>query len=457
MQYLKLLFIALLLNIAPAIAQDSDLEASLFGGGSEESSEEISDTNSDTGEDALFGGSDFIIDITDAEAPSTSVADELLANEAVAIGGRVSGGLRLSIDPDADEDRGQETFRAGLTSLRTRLFLDARPDTEFRGFMKGDISYSTDDGISVDLREMFIDTDINDTVFLRLGKQTVNWGVGRFFSPANLINIETLDPENPDAELAGPVALKAQLPIGTDNLTGYAIVDDIENGNPVALASRYEFLVGATEVTVGGVYQFDNPWSLMSTAVGKVGDINWFGEAVLEGNVNNKYIVEDSSQSSGLAVRGTDDMYFSATLGGSYTISDPSEDNRYSINLSGQYLYNGFGYSDLGLFTDKRQEINELARSGAISFGDLRNRSQHYAGANASLRLTDFDFSPSVFWLGSLGDGSGRLSTSVRYSGIENITPSFSYTYNYGSEGSEYAPNGADQGMSLSVSLGVSF
>jgi len=449
------LFLGIVSTFGLVMAQDTDLEDSLFGGGTEESSEESSDNASDDasddGEDALFGGSNFIVDITNAAPPSTSVADELLANEPVAIGGRVSGGLRLNINPDANEENGQDMFNAGLTSLRTRLFLDARPDTEFRGFIKGDISYSTDDGIDVDLREMFIDTDINDTVFLRLGKQTVNWGVGRFFRPANLINIETLDPENPDAD---PVALKAQLPIGLDNLTGYAIVDDIENGNPVALASRYEFLVGATEVTVGGVYQFDNPWSLMSTAVGKVGDINWFGEAVLEGNVNNKYIVEDGS---GFAVRGTDDMYLSATLGGTYTISDPSEDNNYSINLAAQYLYNGFGYSDVSLFTENQQAINGLVRSGDISSRDLRNRSQHYAGANASLRITDFDFSPSVFWLGSLNDGSGRVSASVRYSGIENITPSFNYSYNYGAEGSEYAARGSSQSASLSVSLGVSF
>ena len=453
MAIVKLLFIALLLCFTAVLAQDNTLEDNLFGGSSETSEEETAGND----ENSLFGGSDFIIDITDADEPAVSVSDELLASEAVAIGGRISGGLRLSIDPDADTENGQEMFRAGLTNLNTRLFLDARPDTEFRGFIKGDISYSTDDGISVDLREMFIDTDINNTVFLRLGKQTVNWGVGRFFSPANLINIETLDPENPDEELAGPVALKAQIPIGLDNLTAYAIVDDINNGNSIALASRYEFLVANTEITLGGVYQFNNPWSLMTTAVGSFGDVNWFSETVLQGNVNNKFIVEDNSQPSGLIVRGTEDMYFSATLGGSYTFSDPSEEDNFSLSLTGQYLFNGFGYSDLSLFSEKQREISSLARTDALSFRDLRNRSQHYAAANASLRLRDYDFTPSVLWLGSLGDGSGRLSTSVRYSGIDNITPSFSHSYNYGDEGSEYAPNGADQSMSVSVSLGVTF
>jgi len=416
-------------------------EDALFGGGSSDDS---------SGEDDLFGGG-LVSDITDTDVVAS---DDLLTNETVDIGGRISSSIKLSYDPD--EENVEDAFTSGLDNLGARIFLDARPSTDLRGFIKGDVDYDTDDGLSYDLREMFIDTDINNQIFIRAGKQTINWGVGRFFSPANLINIETIDPENPDAELAGPVAAKVQYPIGNNNLTGYALVDDIENGNPIALASRYEFLVGGSEFTVGGVYQFDNPWSVMSTVSTKIGEVNAFAEAVLEGNVNKKFLVLDDSAPQGVSVRGTDDLYFSATVGGSYQYSN--DDDNFSLFVLGQYYFNGLGYEDLSIAKDNQAAIGALIAQGKLSIGDLFGRGQHYGALSiSSPDILKSDLTPSVFWLGNLDDASGRINLGLRYSGIENITPSFSYSYGYGDNGTEYSPFGADQSMSLSVSLGVNF
>ena len=141
----------------------------------------------------------------------------------------------------------------------------------------------------------------------------MNWGVGRFFSPANLINLETIDPENPDEELAGPVAVKAQLPLSTDNLTGYLLLDDIETGDDIGLAGRYEFLVEGYELTVGGLYRSNRPWAVMSTATGAVGDVTVFGELVLEGDSDKVFIVENGNSSLGTAT--SDSLFVSGTVG----------------------------------------------------------------------------------------------------------------------------------------------
>ncbi len=464
-----------------SFAQDdnSALEDSLFGA-SDDSSDEGED-NSSVDEDALFGGSDNNGSSTDEDAlfggsdssgseddlfggssglvseiSATDVvaSDELLTNETVDIGGRISSSVKLTYDPDAEN--AEDAFKSGLDNLGARIFLDARPSTDLRGFIKGDIDYDTDDGLSYDLREMFIDTDINNQVFIRAGKQTINWGVGRFFSPANLINIETIDPENPDAELAGPVAAKVQYPIGNNNLTGYALVDDIENGNPIALASRYEFLAGGSEYTVGGVYQFDNPWSLMSTVSTNIGDVAVFAEAVLEGNVNKKFLVLDDTSLLGVSARTSDDLYFSSTIGASYNYSNDESD--FSIFAFGQYYFNGLGYADISIAKDYQQAIGALLAQGQISVADLFNRGQHYGAL--SISSPDFlksKLTPSIFWIGNLNDASGRINLGLSYRGIDNITPSFSYSYGYGDTGTEYSPFGADQSMSLSVSLGVNF
>lgn len=488
MKICKVFLLAILLGTAflavPTLsfAQDDNgaLEDSLFGSSDDSSSEDDSNVDEDalfgggsednaTDEDALFGGSTdsggendlfggtssggLVSDITESGAVAS---DDLLTNEAVDIGGRISSSIKLNYDPD--EEVFEDALTSGLDNLNARLFLDARPSTDLRGLIKGNIDYDTDDGISFDLREMFVDTDINNQVFIRAGKQTINWGVGRFFSPANLINIETIDPENPDAELAGPVAAKVQYPIGNNNLTGYALVDDIENGNPIALASRYEFLVGGSEYTVGGVYQFDNPWSVMGTVSSKIGEVSVFGEAVLEGNVNKQFIVLDDSAADGVSVRGSDDLYFSATVGGSYQYSSDDVDTNFSVFVFGQYYFNGLGYEDLSVARDNQAAIGKLLASGDLSIGDLFNRGQNYGALSiSSPDILDSNVTPSVFWLGNLDDASGRINLGLSYSGIENITPSFSYSYGYGDNGSEYSPFGPDQNVSLSVSLGVNF
>ncbi len=429
-------------------------EDALFGGGSSDTSDEdalFGGSDDSSSEDDLFGGGGLVSDIVESDSVAS---DELLTNEAVDIGGRISSSIKLTYDPD--EENFEDAFTSGLDNLSARLFLDARPSTDLRGLIKGNIDYDTDDGISFDLREMFVDTDIDNQVFIRAGKQTINWGVGRFFSPANLINIETIDPENPDAELAGPVAAKIQYPIGNNNLTGYALVDDIENGNPIALASRYEFLVGGSEFTVGGVYQFDNPWSVMGTVSSKIGEVSVFGEAVLEGNVNKKFIVADDSVPLGVSVRGSDDLYFSSTLGGSYQYSN--DDDNFSVFVFGQYYFNGLGYEDLTVAKDNQAAIGTLIAQGDLSIGDLFNRGQHYGALSiSSPDILESDFTPSVFWIGNLNDASGRINLGLSYSGIENITPSFSYSYGYGERGTEYSLFGPDQSMSVSVSLGVNF
>ncbi len=248
---MKAIFLMIILLSVFVGAQES-LDDELFGGGDS------------TGEDESI--------VSEVENnPESNLADELLASEKIAIGGTltIDGEASLDLDTDSDED----SLSSGFTDFKARLYLDARPDSDLRAFVKGDIVYDTSDGVSFDLREMFADVGISDTVFLRAGKQTINWGVGFFFSPANIINLENIDPEDPEEELAGPVALKAQLPLGTSNLSGYLLLDEIEEDNPVAFASRYEFLLDSMEITVGGVYQYDNPWSVMVTGTRNFGDI----------------------------------------------------------------------------------------------------------------------------------------------------------------------------------------
>jgi hypothetical protein len=152
-------------------------------------------------------------------------------------------------------------------SLGGQLYLDARPDPNFRVFGKLGLSSAVNkqrggranaqDPLEISLQELFSDFNYENKVFFRAGKQNVKWGVGYFFSPADVINIGRLDPLDPGAEREGPVALKVHYPRGSTNYYLYTLLDDVDVISKVALAPKMEFVVGGTEIGLGGFYKGD--------------------------------------------------------------------------------------------------------------------------------------------------------------------------------------------------------
>ena len=389
-------------------------------------------------EDDLFGGGEetggsVFTDAQESAQESTNPVDDLLTSDRVVIGGDFGVSVEAGLGVDAD---GEAKLFSGLSELSMRLFLDARPARDFRAFVRGDLGYNTTSGVDFDLDELFADATVDDTVFVRAGKQTINWGVGTFFSPANLINVERIDPENPDEQLAGPVALRAQVPLGADNFTGYVLAEDLTEGAfNLGAAARYEFLVEGYEVTTGAIIEDSGHWALMATGTGALKDVTVFAEAVLEGNSDRVRVVRDESTALGLSTIPSDDLYFSGTLGGRYSYE--TEDERFSVSANVQYFFNGDGYSDANLFTDDPGATADLIGSGMIGPSDLQERGQHYLGVR--LEFSNPNGSDSVLsalWIANLSDGSGFVDAELTYALTDEITPSVGYRY--GAEGSEY-------------------
>ena len=210
----------------------------------------------ETDEDSLFGSTDSMFSeplITDAEEASVDIASSLLVSEQVRIGGRYSFSVQSSAswnDPSTIlENLGNPDSTYLSTSLSTRLFFDARPDEEFRVFGKMTASYpfSADDTRDLQdvfhVEELFSDFNWNDTVFFRGGKQNMHWGVGYFYSPADLLSIAEIDPEDPEAEREGPVAVKANIPLGVNNLYLYALPAVADE--PLGIGLAAETQIGA--------------------------------------------------------------------------------------------------------------------------------------------------------------------------------------------------------------------
>ena len=112
------------------------------------------------------------------------------------------------------------------------------PEPTWRAFLKAkyaaQLGYETwpersTESLDISLHELFLDYTLWDRLYLRAGKQTVNWGVGYFFSPADVINIGRIDPFDAEAPREGPLALKAHYPMGSNNYYVYVIFEDMES------------------------------------------------------------------------------------------------------------------------------------------------------------------------------------------------------------------------------------
>lgn len=451
---MRTLCLALLLAGLPLGVAFAQVDEDTLFGGENPTAEDPADTPTDPGdEEGLFGGegNSFVNEVE--EDPAADPAGDLLTSESVTVGGDFGVSVEGGLDIDA---AGETSLSSGVAELGSELFLDARPNSDLRVLAGGDLGYSTASGATFELSELFADTDLNNTVFFRAGKQTVNWGVGYFYSPANLVNLERVDPENPEAELAGPVALRAQVPFGTDNLTGYVISDDLADDLNLSAAALYEYLVSGFEVTSGGIAEAGGHYAVMSTASGTLYDVTVFAEAVLEGGSDKVFVIKDGSAPSGLGTATSDSLFFSGTVGGRYSYD--TDDERFSFSATAQYFFNGLGYDDPSLLTDNADAVAALVGAGALTLGDLQERGRHYVGVSLSSPDVDgSDVTPSASWLANLSDGSGLVNAGMSYSLGDAITTGLEYGLRYGPEGAEYSATGLESNLTLSVGLSGTF
>ncbi|MFA7109866.1 MAG: hypothetical protein WC162_12050, partial [Sphaerochaetaceae bacterium] len=182
-------------------------------------------------EDSLYFTDDLYSEENEASTNENSkdLFNSLLGEDTQAI--ELSGSYSFSLEGGFTYDLiAQEDPTYFLnTPLNADFSLSARPTTDTRFFMKMNLSYPFDDSANLSIKELFGDFIVADDYFFRVGKQTLNWGVGYFFSPANLLNITSIDPSDPEAELEGPLAVKINHPVGVDNLYAYVIVPNSDD------------------------------------------------------------------------------------------------------------------------------------------------------------------------------------------------------------------------------------
>lgn len=436
--------LALAAAAAPAMAQASDIDY-----------------------DELFGSEDDLF--MEVEEDSSAIPGlALIQTESVRVGGSVSGSATASWtwnDPYQDFSlNGFDSY--GLKpALSATLFFDARPSVDSRFYGSVKTAWPFDEA---EVFELFADFSYNDSVFFRFGKQTVNWGVGYFFSPANVINLESIDPFDPERQLEGPVSLRAHYPIPRTqhNLWAYAVLPAADmKPEDVHVAAKAEFVAGAWEFGLGGWYAYERPLRGIVTASGSVGQVSLFGEGYVARGSDKTFVTEVTALPPFTKTEKYDDrLFLKGSAGFLWSKSD------WNFSVAGQYLYDGEGYTDADrearieeAYTNEIGIRNALAIAGVDDVdaafsgfvkGLILNSGRHYAALNLSKsELGLKDLSVNLTLLANLSDWSGIARPSLSYRLFKGMSASLSASFAFGLQDSEYLV--LNDGPAMSWSFGL--
>ncbi|MGL1890474.1 MAG: hypothetical protein OCD02_02555 [Spirochaetaceae bacterium] len=453
--------------------------------------------------DDMFGeeGDDSFLEVVeDTSDQVAETSSELLTTKGVEWGGSfsasISAGLTYTDLPGfsdlADPDENEETFSPDLSAT---LYFNARPTDSTRYYGKVSTSipfYNSANALledsdnpgdvlegnfaevqipAITIEELFTDFNYDNKLFFRVGKQNAKWGVGYFFSPADFLSLESIDPENPEADREGPIAIKMSMPFGLDNLYTFITVPNsvFEDSSDASIsdlivAPMYQILLGETEVSTGFYYQKDSaPRGMVSATYGtnsNFGQWSFFGEAVgLYGS--DKTFIEDDYTTTTYDEK----LFFNGTAG--FMWSKDILEN--SFRFIGQYYYNGEGYdSDSTIVKDVTALYSLMAQedlsaavtlapllADGVGFSDLTNRHKHYLGLSFSISnlFDNEDLSISAFSLLNLVDVSGFIKPSITYSLFDDLSMSLGATFDVSDDGDEY-DFGDEFAISLTVNLG---
>ena len=410
------LFLSAVLLLLPAFMPHSEffLQGGLYAQDTQKASESASL------EDELFGGDEDLFVSPDKAHTASSSTDSdsstddrplkfqadlqkamlSLEGNKLRIGGSLDSSLKLNCNwAEPYEPKPDSTLK---TNLNANLFFDARPTENLKlygkfsfGFpfektLSGaavlqkkqlpllpndiDVPIGVNGAVNISIRELYTDFSLKDIAFFRFGKHAVKWGTGYFYSPADIINISRIDPQDPEADKEGPLSLRTHIVISRTqhNLWFYLLPpaeSDFKTEN-TAVAAKAEFVFGNWEWGIGGRYRYEQAPKLVTTLSGSIaGKVAVFAEGVFawgsdyiyykNGDYNNGYKEKNKA-------------FFQATAGASYSNA------KTHTSVAAQYFYNGLGYRDT-------KEVQSIIEAG---FNELKNKNFSHPAVGAAQEIS---------------------------------------------------------------------
>jgi hypothetical protein len=331
-----------------------------------------------------------------------------------------------------------------------------------------------DSGAGFSLREMFVDANYRKFVYLRVGKQVLQWGPCSFWNPTDMVNIERKSFLQKEGHREGTYGLKIHVPYKTlFNFYSFIDANDAADLHGVSVSLKGEALFGRTEMALSA-------WKRagFKPAFGLDGTSQFFNvQIAVEASLRNG--------SRTLTLQKIDTLWVTSTIGNRWyprvavnlTKFFPLAGVADRLTVSGEFYYNNIGY-DVNVFTDpslgrdlqslmtgkfSSVDTNDLIRMPWLRNADIvsglyemHSYSKYYAAIFASISrfiLDGMTFSCNV--IGNLNQKSFVASTGVDYQSLHNFVFGISLNAFLGRKSTEYTFTG--NALMAQVRTGIIF
>lgn len=237
---------------------------------------------------------------------------------------------------------------------------------------------ATHDSSSFHVREMFVDGNVDDgLLWIRAGKQVLQWGRGILWTPTDLVNVEGKTLVARAGSREGASGVRLQVPLGQSaNLYGFVNLAHVDAFDSLSAAWRAEAAVGPAEIAISGWHKQDAPTAL--GVDGSTGVLGWdvqAGALWLSGDMTGRPVVDQNNQWSLVRDESRQQVRAGGGIGRAFTVlGDPER-----LRLD----FEGFWQSDpIG--------------SGVLKNGTPRDWAAKYQGdtTNVSTSLGNFQVLP---------------------------------------------------------------
>ena len=309
------------------------------------------------------------------------------------------------------------------------IFMDSRINSHLRGYSSLLYNYSHADKTNHGaLNEAFIDFDIANRVYFRIGKQRFKTGFGQKWRISDWLNNKTisiLDTSYSDSLRTGITGLKVK----TGFLTAFFKMPENADISTTQLYLQGEISIGNAYITISHVFERGRaPAHAIGISLGALG-IDWYSEITLSGESRRKQIrlVDPVSRTTdpyaNIIIYQEQKIRPLIIAGGSYN------NQARNFGISFEYFYNGYGYNNANLYP-------YAFMAGAAEPSYLGKHYLAIAG-NKSKIFNQLD-SIQVTIAGNLNDSSFAIYPLWTTRINDNLYFSCSITYYFGKKNGEY-------------------
>jgi hypothetical protein len=254
-----------------------------------------------------FDESSFFQDSTQASAPGIVHTDTSMKAGANLVPSAAEAGPKVTFSGDlfavgqaSWRKHGMSTTSTGGSQVVGDAALEAGLSTGSRAMAIFEVDQDvTHDSTSFHAREVFVDGNVgNGMLWIRAGKQVLQWGRGILWTPTDLVNVEGKTLVARAGSREGASGVRLQVPVGQSaNLYGFVNLAHVDAFDSLSAAWRAEAAVGPAEIAVSGWHKQNAPTAL--GVDGSTGILGWdvqAGAVWLSGDMTGRPVVDQNDQ-----------------------------------------------------------------------------------------------------------------------------------------------------------------